>query len=99
MINIQSVVFDFHFLGNELLGCPLGYHVVVINGTFKKMVVLLVRNPPLVSVSFKRQPVGWGGGGNQHMENSICFVVFIFESFPYLFRPINSSQLSNIQKL
>ena len=23
-----------------------------------------------------------GGGGNQHMENSICFVVFIFESFP-----------------
>ena len=24
-----------------------------------------------------------GGGGNQHMENSICFVIFIFESFPY----------------
>ena len=24
-----------------------------------------------------------GGGVNQHMENSICFVVFIFESFPY----------------
>ena len=23
-----------------------------------------------------------GGGVNQHMENSICFVVFIFESFP-----------------
>ena len=26
--------------------------------------------------------VGRGGGVNQHMENSICFVVFIFESFP-----------------
>ena len=25
-----------------------------------------------------------GGGVNQHMENSICFVVFIFESFPKL---------------
>ena len=25
------------------------------------------------------------GGVNQHMENSICFVVFIFESFPYSF--------------
>ena len=25
-----------------------------------------------------------GGGVNQHMENSICFVVFIFESFPYM---------------
>ena len=23
-----------------------------------------------------------GGGVNPHMENSICFVVFIFESFP-----------------
>ena len=30
-----------------------------------------------------------GGGGNQHMENSICFVVFIFESFP--FKKINSN--------
>ena len=28
--------------------------------------------------------VGRGGGVNQHMENSICFVVFIFESFPKL---------------
>ena len=28
--------------------------------------------------------VGGEGGVNQHMENSICFVVFIFESFPYL---------------
>ena len=28
--------------------------------------------------------VGRGGGGNQQMENSICFVVFIFESFPYV---------------
>ena len=28
--------------------------------------------------------VGRGGRVNQHMENSICFVVFIFESFPYL---------------
>ena len=27
--------------------------------------------------------VGGCGGVNQHMENSICFVVFIFESFPY----------------
>ena len=26
-----------------------------------------------------------GGGVNQHMENSICFVVFIFESFPKIF--------------
>ena len=26
--------------------------------------------------------VGKGGGVNQHMENSIWFVVFIFESFP-----------------
>ena len=24
-----------------------------------------------------------GGGVNQHMENSICFVVFLNESFPY----------------
>ena len=23
-----------------------------------------------------------GGGVNQHMENSICFVVFLNESFP-----------------
>ena len=24
----------------------------------------------------------WGGGVNEHMENSICLTVFIFESFP-----------------
>ena len=33
--------------------------------------------------------VGRGGGGNQHMENSICFVVFIFESFPKLLSNVN----------
>ena len=26
-----------------------------------------------------------GGGGNQHMENSICFIVFLNESFPNFF--------------
>ena len=33
----------------------------------------------------KEFSICWGGEGgvNQHMENSICFVVFIFESFPY----------------
>ena len=25
-----------------------------------------------------------GGGVNQHMENSICFVIFLNESFPYI---------------
>ena len=30
----------------------------------------------------KHFPYVGRGGVNQHMENSICFVVFIFESFP-----------------
>jgi len=33
--------------------------------------------------SQKNFPYVGRGGVNQHMENSICFVVFIFESFPY----------------
>ena len=32
--------------------------------------------------SRKNFPYVGRGGVNQHMENSICFVVFIFESFP-----------------
>ena len=28
---------------------------------------------------------GGGGGFNQHMENSICFLQILFESFPYLY--------------
>ena len=31
----------------------------------------------------KEFSICWRGGVNQHMENSICFVIF-FESFPYL---------------
>ena len=27
--------------------------------------------------------LGGGGGVNQHMENSICFLQILFESFPY----------------
>ena len=38
--------------------------------------------------------VGRGGGVNQHMENSICFVVFIFESFPKL--PSNKDENHSI---
>ena len=36
-----------------------------------------------------------GGGVNQHMENSICFVVFIFESFPNSLIMWHCAQLSN----
>ena len=31
-----------------------------------------------------------GGMVNPHMENSICFVVFIFESFPNTYQVLNS---------
>ena len=35
--------------------------------------------------SRKNFPYVGRGGVNQHMENSICFVVFFFETFPNLF--------------
>ena len=39
-----------------------------------------------------------GGGVNQHMENSICFVIFLNESFPKLYLYDEVTETLNIVK-
>ena len=44
-----------------------------------------------------RFSICWEGGVNQHMENSICFVVLIFESFPYRHTLVGVKSLSQLK--